>query len=67
MRRLLIMLCLSLFVLPFSTTRAQDQQSPILALHEGAIYAVSPIDGSAQTLVAAPDNYQALREELSTP
>lgn len=59
----LLAVCL-LLALP---TLAQDEIAPIIVLNEGGIYAVSPDDGSTQALVAAPEEYAALRQETGDP
>lgn len=58
MRQLFVLLCL---LLVLSQSHAQEE-SPIIALHEGAIYAVNPEDGSAEILVPAPNAYEETRE-----
>jgi hypothetical protein len=62
MRQLIILLCLSLFL---SQSNAQSEETPIIALHEGAIYAVKPSDGSAEILVPASSAYGEVYEPAS--
>lgn len=65
MRWLLVILCL--LVLAGPAAAAQTDSPPILALNAGGIYAVSPADGSVQTLVAPPADYDALHEQTHDP
>jgi hypothetical protein len=65
MRWLLVMFCLFMLVVPVA--HAQTDLPPILALYAGGIYAVSPVDGSVQTLVAPPADYEVSHDETRAP
>lgn len=58
-----IVVCL---LMSWGVASAQDD-APIITLNDGGIYAVSPVDGSAELLVAPPDNFAAVRERTGDP
>jgi hypothetical protein len=64
MRRLFL-LFFAFFILP--STDAQTEQAPIIALSEGAIYALDNETGESEMLVPAPSAYQFMREILYQP
>jgi hypothetical protein len=64
MRRLFL-LFFAFLILP--STDAQTEQSPIIALTEGAIYALDTETGESQMLVPAPSAYRFMREILYQP
>src|SRR5689334_13866035 len=60
MRRFFFLLCLLAF---FSlSNHAQTEQRPLLALHDGAIYAIDVATGESEMLVPAPSAYEAMLE-----
>jgi hypothetical protein len=60
-------LLLSLWLLIAPVTLAQEDVPPIIALNDGGIYAVSPLDGSTETLVEPPLNYSFILENFHDP
>src|SRR5262245_25182826 len=64
MRRLFLLCFFALSILP---THAQTEQSPIIAISEGAIYALDAETGEAELLVPAPNAYEAMRELVYQP
>lgn len=66
MRQLFLILSLILLLVS-SQAHAQTNHTPIIALNEGAIYAVNPLDGSAEILVPAPNAYAESREFSHDP
>ena len=66
MRWIRLTLCLfAAFII--GRAAAQADEPPLLALHEGGIYAVSPFSGEATALVPAPENIAELRELTHDP
>jgi hypothetical protein len=56
---------LALFALP--KTQAQAEPVPVIAVSEGAIYAINAGDGSAEMLVPAPHAYDEMLEFVYRP
>jgi hypothetical protein len=68
MRLLLLILCLTLIAIPVAAGGTSPEgTAPIYVLNGGGIYAVSPIDGRVETLVAAPTNYADFFSEYQEP
>lgn len=65
MRWFLIVFCLLLLIVP--VVNAQNESPPIIVLNAGGIYAVSPLDGSVETLVEPPLDYADIREQALDP